>query len=52
MEKTTRPKEVIQIIKRLTPEQRRRIEAEIADAFAQYKRSQFKLIRGGKRATA
>ena len=49
MEKTPTPKETIQIVKRLTPEQRRRIEAEIADAFAQYRRSQFKLIRGGKR---
>lgn len=52
MQKIPTPKETLQIVKRLTPEQRKRIEAEIADAFAQYRRSQFKLIRGGKRPAA
>jgi hypothetical protein len=37
------------IIKRMSPEQIKLIQPQITDVFAQYKRSQFKVIRGGSR---
>jgi hypothetical protein len=43
------PKEVREIWQRLTPEQRELIEEEIAEAIAKFRRSQFKLARGGRR---
>jgi hypothetical protein len=43
------PKEVREIWQRLTPEQRKMIEDEITEAIARFRRSQFKLVRGGRR---
>jgi hypothetical protein len=43
------PKEVREIWQRLTPEQRKMIEDEITEAIAKFRRSQFKLVRGGRR---
>jgi hypothetical protein len=43
------PKEVRGIWQRLTPEQRKMIEEEIAEAIARFRRSQFKLAGGGRR---
>jgi hypothetical protein len=43
------PKEVREIWQRLTPEQRKMIEEEISEAIARFRRSQFKLVRGGRR---
>jgi hypothetical protein len=43
------PKEVREIWQRLTPEQRKMIEDEITEAVARFRRSQFKLVRGGRR---
>jgi hypothetical protein len=45
------PKEVREIWKRLTPEQRKMIEEEITKAIAKFRRSQLKLVRGGRRDT-
>jgi mRNA-degrading endonuclease RelE of RelBE toxin-antitoxin system len=42
------PKEVREIWQRLTPDQRELIEEEIAEAIARFRRSQFKLVRGGR----
>jgi TRAP-type C4-dicarboxylate transport system substrate-binding protein len=42
------PKEC-EIWQQLTPEQRELIEEEIAEAIARFRRSQFKLVRGGRR---
>ena len=42
-------KKLWQILKRLKPEQLKVLKAEAADILAQYKRSQFKVIRGGRR---
>jgi hypothetical protein len=42
-------KEVREIWQRLTPEQRQMIEEEISEAIARFRRSQFKLVRGGRR---
>jgi hypothetical protein len=47
--KILRPKEVREIWQRLTPEQRKMIEEEISEAIAKFRRSQFKLVRGGRR---
>jgi hypothetical protein len=43
------PKEVREIWQRLTPEQRKMIEDEISEAIARFRRSQLKLVRGGRR---
>jgi hypothetical protein len=43
-------KEVRQIIKRLTPEQRNLIDSEIAKASVKIRRALFKLIPGGRRS--
>jgi hypothetical protein len=43
------PKEVREIWQRLTPEQRKMIEEEISEEIARFRRSQFKLVRGGQR---
>jgi len=43
------PKKLQWILKRMSPEQIKLIQAEISGVFAAYKRSQFKVIRGGKR---
>jgi hypothetical protein len=45
------PKRIREIWKRLTPEQRKANPADIADMVAEYERSQFKLIAGGRRST-
>jgi hypothetical protein len=42
------PKEVREIWQRLTPEQRKMFEEEITQAIARFRRSQFKLVRGGE----
>lgn len=40
------PRKLQQIIKKLTPKQFKLIQANIVEASAQFRRSQFKLIRG------
>jgi hypothetical protein len=48
MTKIPTPKEIHDILKRLTPEQRKAIQARVSDVFASHRRSQFRLIRGGR----
>jgi hypothetical protein len=38
------PKELREILKRLTPEQRKAIQARVSDVFANARRSRFKLV--------
>lgn len=45
------PKKLQWIFKRMLAEQINLIQAQISDMFVQYKRSQFKLIRGNRRST-
>ena len=44
MEKIPTPKELREILKCLTPEQRQAIQARISDVFAKYRRSRFRVI--------
>jgi hypothetical protein len=44
MEKILTPKQLREILKCLTPEQRQAIQALIADVFAKHRRSRFRLI--------
>jgi hypothetical protein len=44
MEKILTPKQLREILKCLTPEQRQAIQARISDVFAKHKRSRFRLI--------
>jgi hypothetical protein len=48
MKKILTPKEAREIVERITPEQWIPIETEILALFGQHKRSQLKLIRGGR----
>jgi hypothetical protein len=44
MEKIPTPKEIRDILKRFTPEQRKAIQARVSDVFAKHRRSRFRLI--------
>ena len=44
MEKILTPKQLREILKCLTPEQRQAIQARISDVFAKHRRSRFRLI--------
>jgi hypothetical protein len=44
MEKILTPKKVREILKRLTPEQRKAIQTRVSDVFANARRSRFKLV--------
>jgi hypothetical protein len=43
------PKELVEILSRLTPEQRQMLDKEISDGSAKFRRSQFRLVSGGRR---